>query len=83
MAQTLTKVQRENLALIYAQAFYALEGKAISVSARPNGLFQVRETFQHFNDAQESYYLDELLDGLHRITETLQSKKIRSLTERG
>ena len=79
----MNKVQSENLALIYAQAFYALEGKAISVSARPDGLFQVRETFQNFNDAQESYYLDELLDGLHRITEALQRKKIRSLTEKG
>ena len=79
----MNKVQNENLALIYAQAFYALEGKAISVSARPNGLFQVRETFQNFNDAQESYYLDELLDSLHRITQELQRKKIRSLTERG
>jgi hypothetical protein len=38
MAQTLTKVQRENLALIYAQAFYALEGQghfSISPSQRP------------------------------------------------
>lgn len=79
----MNKVQSENLALIYAQAFYALEGKAISVSALPNGLFRVREAFQNFNDAQESYYLDELLDGLHRITQELQRKKIRSLTERG
>lgn len=74
----LTKVQRENIALIYAQAFYALEGKAISISVGPNGLFQV-----HSNGSRELYYLNELLDSLHRITETLQSRKIRSLTEKG
>jgi len=82
----LTKVQVENLALIYAQAWYALEGKAIVVSVDPNGLFQV-----HFNDSHKTLLPEwnrklgfgELLDSLHRITETLQSKKIRSLTERG
>ena len=74
----MTKLQYENLALIYAQAFYALEGRAISVSVGPNGLFQV-----HSNGSRELYYLNELLDSLHRITEALQRKKIRSLTEKG
>ena len=82
----MNKVQSENLALIYAQAWYALQGQAISVSVDHAGFFEI-----NWNDSNKillpewrgKLRLDAFLESLDSITRDLQRKKIRSLTERG